>query len=186
MSMRKSIVIALGAGALLALAGVVYAKSDFGLAPDMPEHMNQGMHRDDMPGHWRGGMRHGPGMFAMMHGGMHGGPGGGMHGGAQGGMHGGQHGGRQAGASGDQGAASLAFNAVNEKMHRGMAIVFSGNTDVDFVRGMIPHHQGAVDMAKIMLAFGKDPEIRNLAKEIVKAQETEIAFMQSWLVKQGK
>jgi uncharacterized protein (DUF305 family) len=176
MSMRKSIVIALGAAALLALAGIVYAQSDFGLGPDVPEGMYRDM--DDMPGFRRGGMGHGPRMLAMMHGGMQGGPGGGMHGG--------QHSGRNAGPSGDQGPASLAFNAVNEKMHRGMAIVFSGNTDVDFVRGMIPHHQGAVDMAKILLAFGKDPEIRKLAEEIVRAQETEIAFMQSWLAKQGK
>ena len=45
---------------------------------------------------------------------------------------------------------------------------------------MIPHHQGAVDMAKIVLAFGKDPELRKLAENIVKAQEEEIAWMSSW------
>lgn len=87
--------------------------------------------------------------------------------------------------TGDQSAPSLAFTAANEKMHRDMAITFTGNADVDFVRGMIPHHQGAIDMAKITLAFGKDPEIRKLAEEIVKAQETEIAFMRSWLAKKG-
>jgi uncharacterized protein (DUF305 family) len=65
-------------------------------------------------------------------------------------------------------------------MHQGMDIAFSGNADRDFIQGMIPHHQGAVDMAKIVLAFGKDPEVRKLAESIVKAQEEEIAWMNSW------
>ena len=49
---------------------------------------------------------------------------------------------------GDTGPSSLAFQAINAKMHEGMDITFTGNADIDFVRGMIPHHQGAVDMAK--------------------------------------
>ena len=61
-----------------------------------------------------------------------------------------------------------------------------GDPDTDFARGMIPHHQDAIDMAKIAVAFGKDPEIRKLAEEIVKAQETEIDFMRSWLRKHGQ
>ncbi len=68
-------------------------------------------------------------------------------------------------------------------MHEGMDITYTGNADVDFVRGMIPHHQGAVDMAKTLLAFGKDPQLRKLAEEIIKAQESEIALMQEWLKK---
>ena len=83
-------------------------------------------------------------------------------------------------------AASRGFRAAGEKMHRGMAITYSGDADADFVRGMIPHHQGAIDMAKILLVHGKDPEIRKLAEEIVKAQESEIAFMRSWLQKKGR
>jgi uncharacterized protein (DUF305 family) len=55
--------------------------------------------------------------------------------------------------------------------------------DRDFIAGMLPHHQGAVDMAKIVLAFGKDPEVRKLAESIIKAQEHEIAWMNSWLQK---
>ena len=70
-------------------------------------------------------------------------------------------------------------------MHKGMDIIFTGNSDVDFVRGMIPHHQGAIDMAKTVLAFGKDPEVRKLAEEIVKAQESEINLLQNWLKKNG-
>jgi hypothetical protein len=80
---------------------------------------------------------------------------------------------------GDTGPSSQAFHAINSKMHEGMDITFTGNADIDFVRGMIPHHQGAVDMAKTVIAFGKDPQIRKLAEEIVKAQETEIALMQT-------
>ncbi len=82
---------------------------------------------------------------------------------------------------GDTGPSSLAYQAINAKMHEGMDIAFTGNADIDFVRGMIAHHQGAVDMAKTVLAFGKDPQIRKLAEEIITAQESEIALMQGWL-----
>jgi uncharacterized protein (DUF305 family) len=85
------------------------------------------------------------------------------------------------GPRGDRGPSSMAFYAINEKMHQGMSIAFTGNTDADFVNGMIPHHQGAVDMAKVVLAFGKDPEIRKLAEAIIQAQESEIAMMRAWL-----
>jgi uncharacterized protein (DUF305 family) len=88
--------------------------------------------------------------------------------------------------SGDDGPSSLAFAGANDKMHRGMAIAYTGDADVDFVRGMIPHHQGAIDMAKIVLAFGSDPELKALAEGIVKAQEAEIAEMEAWLKKNGK
>ena len=74
-----------------------------------------------------------------------------------------------------------AWIAANAKMHEGMAIEFSGNADVDFVRGMIAHHQGAIDMARIVLEHGSDPEIRKLAEEIITAQEGEIAWMEQWL-----
>ena len=83
-------------------------------------------------------------------------------------------------------AATEAFEAANEKMHEGMDIELTGDADVDFVRGMIPHHQGAVDMANVVIKYGKDPEIRKLAEGVVKAQEEEIAFMKAWLAKHGK
>lgn len=87
---------------------------------------------------------------------------------------------------GDKGPSSKAYAAANMSMHKGMDIKFSGDADVDFVKGMIPHHQGAVDMAKIVLKYGKDPELKKLADEIVAAQEKEIAFMNDWLKKKGK
>lgn len=87
---------------------------------------------------------------------------------------------------GDQGPSSQAFAAVNGKMHKDMAITYSGDADADFVHGMIPHHQGAIDMAKVELQYGKDPELRKLAKAIVAAQETEIKEMNAWLKKHGK
>jgi hypothetical protein len=87
---------------------------------------------------------------------------------------------------GDTGASSKAFHDANIKMHEDMDITFSGDTDVDFVKGMVPHHQGAVDMAKVLLKYGKDPELRKLGEEIIAAQEKEIAFMNAWLKKKGK
>lgn len=106
----------------------------------------------------------------------------GMH---QGGSGGGAHA-MSATPKGDSSPSSLAFHGINNKMHEGMDITYTGNADVDFVRGMIPHHQGAVDMAKTVMAFGKDPEIRKLAEAIVKAQEDEIAQLKAWLAKNAK
>jgi uncharacterized protein (DUF305 family) len=87
---------------------------------------------------------------------------------------------------GDIGPSSQAFKAANDRMHADMAVPLTGNADVDFVRGMIPHHQGAIDMARIVLEHGKDPEIRKLAEGVVQAQEGEIAMMKDWLAKNGQ
>jgi uncharacterized protein (DUF305 family) len=86
-------------------------------------------------------------------------------------------------AMGVQSPATVGYEAAMKKMHKDMAIRYTGNTDVDFVRGMIPHHQGAIDMAKVVIAHGKDPEIRKLAEGVVTAQEAEIKQMQDWLAK---
>jgi hypothetical protein len=72
--------------------------------------------------------------------------------------------------------------ASMDKMHMAMgAVKPSGNTDVDFVRLMIPHHQAAIDMAKAQLLYGKDPQMRRLAQEIITDQQLEIELMQRWL-----
>ncbi len=82
--------------------------------------------------------------------------------------------------------ATKAFEDANKKMHEGMNAALTGDPDVDFIQGMIPHHQGAIDMAEIVLKYGKDPEARKLAEDIIKAQTSEIAFMKDWLAKRGK
>jgi uncharacterized protein (DUF305 family) len=75
--------------------------------------------------------------------------------------------------------------ASMDKMHMAMgAIKRSGNSDVDFVRLMLPHHQAAIDMAKTQLLYGKDPHMRRLAQEIITDQQSEIELMQRWLKQQ--
>jgi hypothetical protein len=72
--------------------------------------------------------------------------------------------------------------ASMDKMHMAMgAIKRSGNADLDFVRLMLPHHQAAIDMAKTQLLYGKDPQMRRLAQEIITDQQLEIELMQRWL-----
>ncbi|OOF48826.1 DUF305 domain-containing protein [Rodentibacter genomosp. 1] len=75
------------------------------------------------------------------------------------------------------------MNAMHQDMMKGME---SEDADIAFAAGMIPHHQGAVKMAEIELKYGKDPELRQLAKNIIQAQEDEIKFMQQWLQKHQK
>jgi hypothetical protein len=71
------------------------------------------------------------------------------------------------------------------KMHDDMsAIARTGNADADFVRLMLPHHQAAVDMARVQLLYGKDPQMRRLAQEIIADQQLEIQLMQLWLKQQ--
>ncbi|MFZ6735114.1 DUF305 domain-containing protein [Undibacterium sp. Ji42W] len=71
-----------------------------------------------------------------------------------------------------------AMSVMDDGMQRAY---MNGVSEHDFITMMIPHHQGAVDMAKGMLLYTKDPEIRNLALGIITEQQNEIRLMQAWL-----
>jgi uncharacterized protein (DUF305 family) len=70
-------------------------------------------------------------------------------------------------------------------VHRAMTIDLTGDPDADFARAMIPHHQGAIDMARVVLEYGSDAEILGLAQAVITAQEREIAFLRDWLERKG-
>lgn len=83
-------------------------------------------------------------------------------------------------------ASTKDFKEAHKKMMKEMHKPFTGDPDVDFRVHMIPHHQGAVDMAKIALKHAKDAETKKMAETIIKDQEREIGEMQAWLKKHGK
>lgn len=139
------------ATAAIALSGM----GGFVLAQGQPHH---GGHHGAHHGHGQG---HGQGAGMPMMQGR------GAHGHAQ--------------APADASPSTRAFLAASEKMHRDMAITYSGNADRDFAAGMIPHHQGAIEMARIVLEHGSDPEVRALAQSIIRDQEREVAQMQAIL-----
>jgi uncharacterized protein (DUF305 family) len=91
-------------------------------------------------------------------------------------------------AAPDAGASpsTRGFKAADDKMMKDMGGPMTGNADQDFVAGMVPHHRGAVDMARVELQYGKDPAMRRLARAIIAAQQKEIAQMQAWQKKHPK
>ena len=78
-------------------------------------------------------------------------------------------------------AAVDSFRALMDeavaRMHAAMDVPYTGNADADFARMMIPHHQGAIDMALVELRLGKDERLKRLAQEIIVTQQQEIAVM---------
>ena len=76
--------------------------------------------------------------------------------------------------------AQQAYTDANARMHEGMATI-PADADEAFMRGMLAHHRGAVEMAEVELQHGTDPEARELAHAIIAAQQTEIEQMEQWL-----
>jgi uncharacterized protein (DUF305 family) len=92
----------------------------------------------------------------------------------------GRHGDRTA-MDGPSDPVTGAFAAINRRMHREMAVDAADGADRAFAEAMIAHHQGAIDMAKVTLAFGSDPKIRALAEQVIKAQQDEVTVLRQWL-----
>ena len=82
-------------------------------------------------------------------------------------------------------AAVREYKAAHSKMMRNMAMPFTGDPDVDYRMHMIPHHQGAIDMARVALRHAKDPWTRQDAEAIIIAQQQEIYQFQNWLARRG-
>jgi hypothetical protein len=87
---------------------------------------------------------------------------------------------------GNQSASTREYHAAHAKMMRDMDKPFSGDADADFYTHMIPHHQGAIDMARVALRHAKDPWTRQAAEAIIIAQQQEIAQFQGWLARNGR
>ena len=79
--------------------------------------------------------------------------------------------------------STQAYRDANDRMHRNMAIAYTGDADIDFLRGMIAHHDGAVAMAKVAIEHGEGADVQSLAREIIAAQEAEITRMRILLAR---
>jgi hypothetical protein len=177
----KNLMMTVAVAATLAGAGVVVAQQS--------QTSPGGGHM--MHGGGMGSGMGGPGMMGGMEGqgGMQGGMPGQMRGGMGCMMMGGGAGHQSMGMTpikGDRSPASLAFHAVNAKMHEAMDVTFTGDADRDFAAAMIAHHEGAIDMAKVVVAFGKDAEVKKLAEQIIQDQQKEVTWMKEWLAKAKK
>ena len=81
-------------------------------------------------------------------------------------------------------SCTIAYAEKMPSSHSNMMMVdniYGQNADINFVKGMIDHHKGAVKMSEQELKYGKDPQIRQLALSIIKAQNQEIQMMEKWL-----
>ena len=78
------------------------------------------------------------------------------------------------------------FKQAHMKMMKDMHMDFSGNADVDFAKSMMKHHEGGIEMAKLQLKHGKDPEMRKKAEKLIKEQGQDNKDFQAWLKKNSK
>jgi uncharacterized protein (DUF305 family) len=93
-----------------------------------------------------------------------------------------RHGGAAAAPSLSGSEASKALHESHATMDRQMmSVPMTGDPDRDFLAMMIPHHQGAIDMARIVIASGKKPEVKKFAEDIIAHQQAEIDLMKRWL-----
>ncbi|KMO17706.1 CopM family metallochaperone [Methylobacterium platani] len=83
-------------------------------------------------------------------------------------------------------AATREFKAADRAMMKDMDVAYTGDPDVDFRTHMIPHHAGAVAMARVALRYARDPATRAMARKIVDDQTAEISDMEAWLKRHGK
>lgn len=77
------------------------------------------------------------------------------------------------------------FRSASDRIHDAMVRDFTGDPDVDFVMAMIPHYEGSVEMARIALEYGKDPQIRQLAEHIANDHRVELDAMLQWIETDG-
>lgn len=87
------------------------------------------------------------------------------------------------GAMPGDGPATQAYREANDRMHREMAIAYTGDADIDFLRGMIARYEGAVAMARIAVEHGEAADVQSLAREIIAVKEAEILRMRILLAR---
>ena len=80
----------------------------------------------------------------------------------------------------DMGYEKEMMSAHKKMMDDMMAMKSTGDPDKDFAMMMVPHHQGAIDMAKAQLRYGKDPQLKKMAHDIIDAQMKEIEEFKKW------
>ena len=98
-----------------------------------------------------------------------------------------RQGGMVQGQQGQESEASKGYMAAMDKMHGPMMQAAQEvDPDVAFVKGMIPHHQSAIEMARVVLQHGKDEQAKKWANDVIREQQREIDEMQAWLNKRGK
>lgn len=81
----------------------------------------------------------------------------------------------------DKSPSTKEYLAANVEMHHGMDFKYSGDADIDFLKAMIAHHKGAVDMSETVMKYGEDSRVNRMAWDIIRNQKLEIKWMENWL-----